>query len=432
MRKEIHMNKIKYSALILAASACFSACSDTSDNTAAKTETESSVTEVSSAETVGLLTSATVADEPFDIESGITDAMYERALLNEGDKARLAYAMKKAEKGEKITVATIGGSITQGTAASTNALCYSSLFFKWWQDKFPSAEIETVNAGIGGTNSYLGVSRADSELLSYSPDVVIVEFSVNDTDKVMNKYSYDSLVRKILRADNNPAVILLFTTQENGASLQDIHKEIGAAYDLPMLSYREIVYPEVKAGNLDWKTISPDNIHPNDAGHKIIGDMLGRYLDETYEKRNDFSDPTPFDTAAYTSDMYKDAKLYFPSDITADSMEGFSVGTNKVYPDKYPENWVTEAGGSFSFTAECQTMGLFYLCTTDGKGGKYEVFVDGERRGVIDSDFSGGWGNYGATHPIFMDKEKASHTFEIKAAEGAENTSMTILGVMMS
>ena len=53
-------------------------------------------------------------------------------------------------------------------------------------------------AGIGGTNSYLGVHRVDEHLLAYKPDVVIVEFSVNDTDKTMNKYSYDSLVRKIL------------------------------------------------------------------------------------------------------------------------------------------------------------------------------------------------------------------------------------------
>ena len=179
-------------------------------------------------------------NEMVDLENGITEKMYGRAILNEGNPARLAAAMKKAQNGEKVTVGVIGGSITQGSSASNQNNCYASLFKKWWEEKFPSAEINFVNAGIGGTNSYLGVHRVDEQLLAHNPDVVIVEFSVNDTDKTMNKYSYDSLVRKILSHETNPAVMLLFTTQENGSSLQDVHKEIGAAYDLPMISYREL------------------------------------------------------------------------------------------------------------------------------------------------------------------------------------------------
>lgn len=428
--------KLRYSALILAAAACLSACSQSADNdTDNSSETAADTQSVSETTTsIGLLTEAqtTVEDTPVDLEKGLTDAMYERGLLNVGDTSRLAAAMKKAESGEKITIATIGGSITQGTAASNTALCYSSLFFSWWQEKFPECEIETINAGIGGTNSYLGVSRVNDDVLSKNPDVVVVEFSVNDTDKVMNKFSYDSLVRKILSYETNPAVILLFTTQEDGTSLQDIHKEIGKSYNLPMLSYREVVYPEVSAGNLLWTDISPDNIHPNDSGHALIGELLSRYLDEVYEDKDNAEEVTAFDMTAYTADYYKNADMYFPSDIEADSLEGFEVGTNTVYPDKYPENWVTTSGGSMTFTAKCQTMGVFYLCTVDGKGGKYDVYVDGERKGSIDSDFTGGWGNYGATKPILTESEEAEHTFEIKAAEGSENTSMTILGIMMS
>ena len=206
---------------------------------------------------------------PVDLSKGVSDKMYNRAIMSEGNTVRLAAAMKKAQNGEKITVGVIGGSITQGSLASTPANCYASKFNDWWQNKFPG-NVDFVNAGIGGTNSYLGVHRVDEQLLSYSPDVVIVEFSVNDTDRVMNKYSYDSLVRKILSCDSNPAVILLFTTMEDGTSLQDVHKEIGTAYDLPMISYHDAVYPEVAAGTLNWKDISPDNIHPNDAGHDII------------------------------------------------------------------------------------------------------------------------------------------------------------------
>ncbi len=398
---------------------------------------DAGTSETSEATTV--VTTAVSADEnavdpsvPFDLEGGVTDKMYNRALLSEGNTSRLAAAMEKAKNGESITVAAIGGSITQGTAASSTNSCYASRFFSWWQEKFPECEVNTVNAGIGGTDSYLGVHRADEQLLSYNPDVVVIEFSVNDTDKTMNKYSYDSLVRKVLSAENEPAVILLFTTQEDGTSLQDVHKEIGKAYDLPMISYREAVYPEVAAGTINWKDISPDNIHPNDIGHGIIGQLLSRYLDGIYDSDTASlaAEVTAFDTEGYTNDYYKNAKLVNASQIeyTAD---GFEVGQNKVYT-QFPENWITEGGGTLSFDVECQNIGILYLKTTDGKSGTYEVYVDGERKGKLEGDFSGGWGNYAFPKQVLLAKDTEKHTVEIKPAEGSEDKGITILAIMES
>lgn len=414
-------------ALLLCVSmtACKSDESANADTSADTTVSES----VSETETEADLTPT----EPVDLEAGLTDKMYERAMLNEGNRSRLAAAMKKAENGEPVTIGVIGGSITQGSLASNQANCYAELFHQYWTEKFPNSEITFVNAGIGGTNSYLGVHRADKQLLSYKPDAVIVEFSVNDTDKVMNKYSYDSLVRKILNNEGDPAVILLFTTQEDGTSLQDVHKEIGLAYDLPMLSYREVVYPEVAAGTLDWKSISPDNIHPNDAGHSLIGQLLSRYLDSVYDDLDNIdTSSTAFDTASYTYDYYKNATMLGASEVNAEEMSGFEISGNKVYPDLFPDNFVTEGEGYLKFETECQNLGIFYLKQTDGKGGKYDVLIDGERKSVLDADFSGGWGNYGETQQILIGKESGKHTVEIKLSEGSDKTALTIFGIMVS
>jgi len=414
-------------ALLLCVSmtACKSEESTNNDTSADTTASES----VSETVTEADLTPT----EPVDLEAGLTDKMYQRALLNEGNRSRLAAAMKKAENGEPVTIGVIGGSITQGSSATNHANCYAELFHQYWVEKFPNSEITFVNAGIGGTNSYLGVHRADKQLLDYKPDAVIVEFSVNDTDKVMNKYSYDSLVRKILNNEGDPAVILLFTTQEDGTSLQDVHKEIGLAYDLPMLSYREVVYPEVAAGTLDWKSISPDNIHPNDAGHGLIGQLLSRYLDSVYDDLDNIdTSSTVFDTASYTYDYYKNATMLGASEVNAEEMSGFEISGNKVYPELFPDNFVTEGEGYLKFETECQNLGIFYLKQTDGKGGKYDVLVDGERKSVLDADFSGGWGNYGETQQIIIGKESGKHTVEIKLSEGSDKTALTIFGIMVS
>lgn len=424
------MNK-KIIAALCALTICLSAaaCGQTDSAEDAPAET----TAAQSAPAPVTMTTEAVPTEPVDLSKGLTDAMYERAVVSEGNKARLAKAMKKAANGEDITVGVIGGSITQGSSATDHNNCYAELFHKYWVEKFPQSNVNFVNAGIGGTNSYLGVHRVDTQLLDSKPDAVIVEFSVNDTDKLMNKYSYDSLVRKILNCDSQPAVMLLFTTQEDGTSLWETHKEIGAAYDLPMLSYRAVVYPEVSAGTLDWKDISPDNIHPNDEGHKLIGQLVSRYLDSVYDDLDNIDDSSvAFDTPAYTADYYKEAKMLGASDITPQEISGFEQGGNSVYPELFPDNFVTEGEGYLKFETECKCLGFFYLKKVDGKGGKYDIYVDGERKGTLDADFKGGWGNYGETQQILISKDSEKHTVEIKLAEGSTNTSLTILGIMES
>ena len=139
---------------------------------------------------------------------------------------------------------------------------------------------------------------------------------------------------------------------------------------------------------------------------------------------------TAFDTEGYTNDYYKNAKLVNASQIeyTAD---GFEVGQNKVY-SQFPENWITEGGGTLSFDVECQNIGILYLKTTDGKSGTYEVYVDGERKGKLEGDFSGGWGNYAFPKQVLLAKDTEKHTVEIKPAEGSEDKGITILAIMES
>lgn len=124
-----------------------------------------------------------VADAP---TAYISDDMYENATKFANiDLTRLEAVMRKAEEKQPITVAVIGGSITQGSSATKPENSYAAIMRKWWQRTFPDTEINYVNAGIGGTDSYLGVHRMDRDLLEYRPDFVIVEFSVNDADTTL-------------------------------------------------------------------------------------------------------------------------------------------------------------------------------------------------------------------------------------------------------
>lgn len=362
----------------------------------------------------------------------LTDEMYERATqFLEGDLTRLAQAMRKAQAGEPVTIGVIGGSITERHSASTYEKCYASYVQQWWEERFPDTEVTFINAGIGGTSSYLGVHRVDEDLLYAKPDVVVVEFSVNDGNDNFFKKSYDNLVRKIMFEEQQPAVMLLFTTQENGTNAQANDSMIGFKYQLPMLSYGNAVLPSIEAGEFTWKDISPDNIHPNDRGHAIIGEIMYRYLNDVYARLDEISEEvTPFTEKAVTKDVYLEAKLVDSDDIEPVSWGSYEAKEVNGY---LSNNWYTEDGTKpIVFEVEAANIGIVYQKTTDGTYGQYEVYIDGEYVYTLDGDFKNGWGTALQPDEVYVSDEPAMHTIEIRKKEGSTGDKFAIIGLLIS
>jgi lysophospholipase L1-like esterase len=362
----------------------------------------------------------------------VTDEMYQKALLSEGNLARLAAVMRKAQKGEEITVGVIGGSITAGCLATSPDQYYATLFEKWWVKAFPKTKVNLINAGLGGTTSYLGVHRVQRDLLDKKPDVVVVEFSVNDSDTLFYKETYEDLVRRILGADNNPAVLLLFMTQENGTSAQTSDLLVGFRYDLPRISYREMVLTQIQNASFTWEDISPDDIHPNDKGHAMIGEVLWRYLNQVYAKLNTITDEiTPVsDIKPFFAEAYTDAAILDSKSIQPDKLGSFT--TAKIN-SSYLNDWTTSSGGdSIVFDTEAQNIGIMFQRTIDGKSGQFEVYVDGTYVYTLDADFSGGWGNCIETTEVYRSDTKVKHTIEIKKSATSTGDIFTILGLLIS
>lgn len=357
------------------------------------------------------------------------------------DNSALAAVMKKAENGGKVTIACIGGSITQGTITtgdSDKALglernCYANIFFEWWRASFPNTEIITVNAGIGATDSYLGVHRADADVLQYEPDLVLVEYSVNDENDLYHKRTYENLVRKLLLRDNAPAVMLLFMAQSNGATAQKQHQLIGFNYKLPMVSYGAIMSNWLESNKYTEKEMSGDVTHPSALGHAVVGELLWKYLNRVYASVEEYT--TPYEVPAalinkpLTKELYADASLLSAEDITPEIIEGFEV-TDALQP--WPDSWQTNADGSITFTAEFRSLGLLYRKYTDGNPGKYDVYIDGEPVKTLDSDFKGGWGSYAYSEEVYTSDTCSRHTIEIKKNEASAGSAFAINRLMIS
>lgn len=277
-------------------------------------------------------------------ELGLDVAMLDRALVSGGNRARLADVMKRAKNGEDITIGFIGGSVTEGAYASDyDKTSYAGLTYAWWEKTFPKANFTYVNAGFGGTSSLFGVHRVQEDLLDCEPDFVVVEFAVNDCDRTYQTEAYANLVHRILNSASQPAVMLLCVMNEGGGNNQINQEPIAEYYDLPMISYRDAVWPEVKAGKYLWEEIAADWVHPTDMGHAIVAELVISYLTKTYADLTTIGDTRPSYVDPYMDYVYGNAIYYNRHNITPTSANGIREGSKKNI------SWTGGAGSSVTF-----------------------------------------------------------------------------------
>ena len=260
-------------------------------------------------------------------KTNMTDEMYQRGLIK-GNNHRIKQFINKLKSGKPVTYGAIGGSITQGSAASEPKFRYVDRLASWLGNEYDN-EVNIVNAGIGASNSLFGVFRCGKDLLSYKPDLITIEYAVNDTNNPDTALSYEALVRKCLEFSPDCAIILIFTMNIDGDNKQHLHIPIGKHYQLPMLSYRDAVYPLVTNGQLKWSDISPDLVHPNDYGQNLIAEMLEMLLSECDKAPDDAAVAIPgyLESAAK---KYANPALLDASQMNVTNQSGWTRGPHKA------------------------------------------------------------------------------------------------------
>lgn len=344
------------------------------------------------------------------------EKMVDRSLLSVGDMTRMADVFQKAQNGEDITVAYIGGSITEGYNAGTTEF-YAKTCTDLLQGYFPDITVTGVNAGISGTPSLLGNLRLERDVLSADPDIVFVEFAVNDGQEADYKNAYESLVRTLLTQEKDIAVVLLFTVLDSGYTCQEHMSKIGANYDLPMISVHDSVYEEIEAGRMTWQDYSNDQSHPNAYGHKCITDFVDNYYQKVLpvvaENVGEVSKelPDPVFSAKYMNMHYMDSA----------TMDGVELDGFEQYDThgSFHNGWMYRGtdGGSMKFTVECSVLEMVFKANNSDKYGTADIYVDGEKVKSVVSNMSDGWNNPVTAYLIDNDSS-AEHTVEIRMEGG--------------
>lgn len=350
----------------------------------------------------------------------------EKGLVNRGNWHRMKECMKRAEGGDRITIGFLGGSITQGAAAETHTTCYAYLVFDWWVKKFPKSAFTYVNAGIGGTTSQFGASRAESDLLVYRPDVVFVEFSVNDENNSFYQETYEGLVRKIYDAPLKPALTLIHNIMyDHGKTAQEIHQEVGEHYDLPCVAMGPTIYAEVKAGRILNRDITPDDLHPNTKGHALVASVIIDYLEKVYAELSSEESAEKAMPAPLTDNHYQNC-IRLQNGNSAPVLDGFVADKTpqRLVLDGFRNGWSAKRrGAKIMFEAEGSEIAVQYRKTIHQPAPVAAAVVDGDVQNavVLDANFEETWGDCLFMQNLLVHGENRKHTVEIMLTETHEN-----------
>ncbi len=300
--------------------------------------------------------------------------------------------MKKIQSGQEVTVAYLGGSITEanGWRPKTTA---------WLQKSYPNAKFKEIQAAIGGTGSDLGVFRVGHDALQYNPDLLFVEFAVNDggAEPADIWRCMEGIVRQTWRKDPLTDIVFAYTIhcgmtndvkQGNCPRSASSMELLADFYGIPSVNFAVQVVELMTQGKLIFQAdkqpengviwFTDDGCHPRDEGHEV-------YLKLMAEAFTQMKDGKPVDhktklAKAFVADNWEAAKM-IPLNETMLSGNWKALpkedDKQKCFGGRMGQIWMADQPGSkLHFKFKGAVARVYDLLGPDG--GQVTITVDGK------------------------------------------------------
>ncbi len=364
------------------------------------------------------------------------------SLMHEGNYARLKAFIEKLRAGEKVTIAILGGSVTEGAGAGSNDKGYAYQFVEELGKTYavaPEEQLYYVIAGLSGTPSCLGLMRYQQDViepLGQAPDLLIIEFAVNDWQEVTGGRAYESLVYEALKAKEDCAVISLCSVARTAWNTQESFLTIAKHYQIPLVSLKKAVFTPLGDFRISSGLYFSDDYHPKFYGHKLMKDCLMNLFEKADAAPE--GDPAPIPEEAVKGRDFTGMKQidsrHQVKGLKAGSFGGTDEQVVTTFFTKaisFPNNFYHEAGAKndpMKLSVKCKKILVNYKTSTSKDFGEASFYLDGELVATLNGNGAGAWNNCNVA--LLLDEdESASHILEVKMAEGSEDKAFTILSI---
>ncbi len=306
-------------------------------------------------------------------------------------RAGLGNVQAKLNAGETVKIAYLGGSITAANGWRPKSR-------EWFAKQYPNAKIEEIHAAIGGTGSDLGVFRLQRDALSHNPDLLFVEFAVNDGGAAPEQIwkAMEGIVRQTWRHNPKTDICFVYTFavgQEKFLEQGECPRSASAMelladhYGIPSVNFAKRIVELNQAGKLIYKQDTPtaegvirfsqDGVHPLDEGHQIYRDVLAEAWPAMTTEKQPVDHSAQLETA-FIADNWEAAKM-IPIDATMLTGEWEALpeneGLGKSFGNRLGKIWHSGTPGSrLTFRFQGSLLKIYDLVGPNG--GQVIVSVD--------------------------------------------------------
>jgi hypothetical protein len=318
------------------------------------------------------------------------------------------FLAKANTAGTEIKVGYFGGSITAQPGWRVKTLAH-------FQKAYPKVQFSEINAAIGGTGSDLGVFRLKQDMLALKPDLLFVEFAVNDGGAAPEQIfrCMEGIVRQTWKTLPNCDICFVYTVTEAlvPAMLEGKFPRAASAmetiadhYGIPSIHMAMEIAKLAKEGNLLWKAKLPktddekkamagkvafaaDSVHPYpETGHELYLQAIVRSLEPIQKasaKVGEHSLPQ-----AFIATNYENAKLVPLT--TATLSKGFTFldpvkdETGKRWANRMTTlHRATQPGETLSFKFKGTRCSIYHIVGPDC--GQLIVSLDDKPARIVSS-----------------------------------------------
>ena len=230
---------------------------------------------------------------------------------------KLPNLSEKLESKQEILICAFGDSVTQGVTSMGQLdleNVYHNKLKQLLEQHYPKNIFTIINAGIGGNTSFDGLNRLQQDVLQYNPDLILIEFGLNDSGGGLGgvehfKINIQKMINEI-KANTKSDIILLtpnyMATSDNPNVYEEHRKrnwpeqfakiqnsgilsayalgirEIGVLNKVPIAD----IYTQWEglSGKINTNTLLCNGLnHPNEDGHLLMANTIMDIISPEFE-----------------------------------------------------------------------------------------------------------------------------------------------------
>lgn len=219
------------------------------------------------------------------------------ALLPETEEIQVAAAeepvpvsfSEKLAAGESITIVFLGDYVTSPDSLPDGNPNHVALLGNWFDDNYPN-QVKVINAGMNANTISHMKDRIASDVLSHSPDLVVISAGLNDAlggwKIPVEEYgkSYQLIVDEI--SASGKTEVLIRTPNPTTSVNQNIKllsyiqasRELAVEDNVHFFDFYQVMADDIHAKKVSQSKLMQNSMHPNTMGQAYLFDKFKGYL----------------------------------------------------------------------------------------------------------------------------------------------------------